>query len=91
MNVDLTYKSGQQYSESLSNVDAKVVRSRHGSKRVRLSFREKEDGSGRLSFSLPSKKAKQLAYAILTACADDNVQPIEFGVEEAPANKEAAA
>jgi len=92
MNVALTYQSGQQYSEYFSNIDIKVSRGTKGMKRVRVSFREKTDGKqGHVSFSLPPKKAKQLAHAILMACVDDDVKPIEFSMEEAPTNQAVAA
>jgi hypothetical protein len=93
MNVALTYQSGQQYSEYLYNFDVKVKRGTNGEKRVRISFAEKESGPGRhghASFSLPRNKAKQLAHAVLTACAGD-MKPIEFDVEEAPTKKVVAA
>jgi hypothetical protein len=81
MNFDLTYRSGQQYSETLPDFTVKVTRSTHGTERLRISFRHK-DSHGYAAFSLPRKKARQLAYALLTASAAEDVQPIEFVVEE---------
>lgn len=81
MNFDLTYQSGTQYSEILSNFTVKVTRSTHGTERVRVTFKEKE-GRGYAAFSLPRKKARQFAYALLTASTAEGVQPIEFMVEE---------
>ena len=90
MNFTLTYQSGQHYSERFSSFDAKVSRDASGLGRVRISFREKTDGNhGYASLSLPPKKAKQLAYAILMACAGDDANPIVFSVEAAT-NKVAA-
>ena len=83
MNVHLTYQSGQSYSEYFSNFEAKVSR---GTKRVKVSLKEKQNGHGYASFSLPLDKAQQLAHAILVAAMGD-VKPIEFTVEEPPINK----
>jgi hypothetical protein len=100
MNVHLTYHSGQSYSEHLSNFEVKV--SENSSKRVKVSFREKEvvtyrtgqavspPSKGYAAFSLPIDKARQLAHAILTASAGD-VKPIEFAVEESVKAKVVAA
>lgn len=88
MNVHLTYQSGQSYSQYLSNFEVKVSRST--ARRVKVSFREKENGQGYASFSLPFDKAQQLAHAILTASAGD-VKPIEFTVEESVGAKVVAA
>ncbi|MGH7744231.1 MAG: hypothetical protein ACREQ5_05340 [Candidatus Dormibacteria bacterium] len=82
MNIDLTYQSGQQYMETLSNFTVKVSRATHGAERLRISFKQKEGGHGYAAFSLPRRKARQLAYAILTACAAEDVQPVEFSIEE---------
>lgn len=84
MNFDLTYQSGQQYSDTLYNFTVKVSRNTHGGERVRISFKQREGGHGYAAFSLPRKKARQLAYALLAACASEDVQPIEFGVDESP-------
>jgi hypothetical protein len=86
MNVRLTYQSGQQYSEYLSSIDVKVFRR---ATRVKVSFKEKGSGWGYSAWSLPSDKAQQLAYAILTACAGD-AEPILFCVEEPPTKAVAA-
>jgi len=85
MNVRLDYRdSGNSYSEHFSNFKAKVSITESG-KRVNISFREKEGGTPYASFSLPAKKARQLAHAMLTASAGD-AEPIQFAVEELPAN-----
>ncbi len=90
MNITLTYQSGQQYSETLTDFTVKVSRATHGLERLHVSFRQKEGGHGYTAFSLPRKKAKQLAYAILTACAAEGVEPVEFRVEEAKPKAAAA-
>ena len=87
MKVRLTYQSGQQYTERLSNFDVKITRERT---RVRVSFREKGSTWGYSSWSLSPDKSQVLAHAILTACAGD-VKPIEFSVEEPPAKNDIAA
>lgn len=81
MNVHLTYRSGQSYSEHLSNFQVTVKR--RNSKRVTCSFREKEASSAYAAFSLPIEKARQLAHAILASAAAEDVNPIQFEVEEA--------
>ncbi len=100
MNVHLTYQSGQSYSEHFSKFEVKV--SENSSKRVKVSFREKEPpatyrtgqvlatSKGYAAFSLPIDKARQLAHAILTASEGD-VEPIEFSVEESVKTKVVAA
>jgi hypothetical protein len=82
MNVRLDYRSGQTYSEFFSNFKVKVNLSSSG-KRVHVSFRNNETGQvvPYASFSLPHKRARQLAYALLTASVGDS-EPIEFVVEE---------
>lgn len=80
MNVHLTYESGQSYSEHLANFQVTVKR--RNTKRVTCSFREKEDGSAYAAFSLPIEKARQFAHAILAAAASEDVNPIQFRVEE---------
>jgi len=79
MNVHLTYNSGQSYSETLSDFTVKV--SGGGMRRLKVSFRQKENGHGQAQFSLPAEKAQQLAYAILAATAGVEL-PIEFNVQE---------
>src|ERR1700732_2643625 len=90
MNFRLTYKdSGNQYSEYLSKCDVKVSRSNNG--RIKSSFKQKDgNGQGYAAFSLPRDKARQYAYAILTAASSDDVDPIQFSVEEPPAKATAA-
>ena len=90
MNVVLRYSSGQQYMESFSKFDVRVSRDHSGTKRVRISMREKSElARGYSAFSLPPNKAKQLAYAILMACASDGTN-VEFNVEEISARSAAA-
>lgn len=90
MNVRLDYSgSGNSYSEHFSKFKVKISNTESG-KRVNISFREKQEGSPRekenarpyASFSLPYKKARQLAHAMLTASAGD-AEPIEFSIDEA--------
>lgn len=85
MNVRLDYRSsGHSYSEQFSTFKAKVSSTESG-KRVNISFREKEGGgTPYASFSLPAKKARQLAHAMLAASGGD-AEPIQFIVEESPA------
>ncbi|MGH9861015.1 MAG: hypothetical protein ACRD5F_13425 [Candidatus Acidiferrales bacterium] len=79
MNARLTYWSGQQYSQMLTDFDVIVKRE---TKRVRITFRQKDGGSSAAaSFSLPLDKAQQLGLAIATAAIGE-VKPIEFGVDE---------
>lgn len=79
MNVNLTYSSGQSYSQYFSNFGITV--SGGGRKRIKVKFAEK-DGQAFASYSLPEARAQQFAYAILTALAGVE-QPIEFTCEEA--------
>ncbi len=89
MNVHLDYHSGQSCSEFFNNFTIKV--SGGGSKRVRVSFRDKADRSrAYASFSLPREKAAQLAHAILASSAGID-QPIEFSMEEPKPKAETAA
>jgi len=91
MNAQLTYWSGQSYSQRFVKVRVKVARSSSG-KRVHFSFRENESGSkSYASFSLPIDKSAQLAHAILTVCAGDLLQPVEFEVDESGAVSRTAA
>jgi|HubBroStandDraft_6_1064221.scaffolds.fasta_scaffold02488_10 hypothetical protein len=87
MNVQLTYQSGQQYSEHFA--EFKVTVSGGGRKRIRISFKEKESGHGFATFTLPVEKGQQLAHAILAAAAGIE-DPIVFEVEE-PKPKAVAA
>lgn len=81
MNVRLTYSSGTEFSQHFSNFKARVTLA-GGGKRVHVTFRMKEgDGRGNASFTLPYKKARQLAHAILAASHGD-ADPIEFSVED---------
>jgi hypothetical protein len=89
MHVNLTYRSGVEYSESFSNYKVKVSVS-GGGKRVHVSIREKENGKPYASFTLPYKKARQLAHAILTISMGD-VDPIEFAVDESTVARNVAA
>lgn len=89
MNVNLTYRSGIQYFEPFSRYKVKVSVS-GGGKRIHISFREKEDGKPYASFTLPYKKARQLAHAMLAASFGD-AEPIEFSVDESVGAKSAAA
>jgi hypothetical protein len=86
MNVHLNYESGQSYSQRFSNFTVKV--SRTGS-RVKVSFRENQNGRAYAAFSLPFDRFKMLAHAGLIGCEGD-VSPIEFIVEEASAKVVAA-
>jgi hypothetical protein len=87
MNVHLAYSSGQSYSQHFSNFQVTI--SHKNSKRVTFSFREKT-GEAYASLSLPVDKARQLGHAILTAAAADDVNPIEFAVNE-PVRAQSAA
>lgn len=89
MNAQLTYPSGQSFSHHLSKFKAKVSHSPN-KKRIHVSFREKELQTY-VSFSLPFDKSRQLAHAILTACAGDLMQPIEFEVDDTVGVKSVAA
>jgi hypothetical protein len=89
MNVNLTYRSGVEYSESFSNYKVKVSLS-GGGKRVHISFREKENGKPYASFTLPYKKARQLAHAMLAESFGD-AEPIEFSIDESVGARSAAA
>ncbi len=90
MNVRLDYRgSGNSYSEHFFKFKVKISNTESG-KRVNISFREKQDegtprerenGKPYASFSLPYKKARQLAHAMLTASAGD-AEPIEFSIDE---------
>jgi hypothetical protein len=80
MNFHLDYDSGQSYSQRFDNF--KITVSGGGSKRVKISFREKGNGRSYASFSLPKEKAAQVAHAILAASVGID-QPIEFSFEEA--------
>lgn len=85
MNVRLNYRNGgNSYSEYFSTFKTKVSSTESG-KRVNVSFREKDgDGTPYASFSLPAKKARQMAHAMLAASGGD-AEPIQFTVEESPA------
>jgi len=88
MNFRLTYRSGMQYSDNLSNFDVKVSRT---ATRIKVSFKQKDEkGWGYASFSLPIAKAEQLSHAILTAASSDGVEPVQFSVEEPPTKAVAA-
>lgn len=89
MNVNLTYRSGVEYHEFFSNYKVKVSMS-GGGKRVHISIREKENGKPYASLTLPYKKARQLAHALMTASMGD-VEPIEFSVDESTVTKTVAA
>ena len=80
MNVNLTYDSGQSYSQHFANL--KITISGGAAKRIKVAFREKGESRAYASFSLPKEKAAQIAHAILTASAGIEV-PIEFSFEEA--------
>jgi hypothetical protein len=89
MNVRLTYQSGQQYTERLSNFEVKVSRR---TLRVKVSFSERGQKAGSWgysSWSLPVDKAQLLAHALLTACAGET-EPIQFKVEDDSAKAVAA-
>ncbi len=88
MNVHLDYHSGQSYSEFFTNFAIKI--SGGGTKRVKVSFREKDNSRAYASFSLPKEKAAQLAHAILAASVGVD-QPIEFSFEEPRPKAETAA
>ena len=83
MNVRLNYRgSGQTYTERFSKFKAKVSLSESG--RVNVSFREKaekEFGAPYAAFSLPHKKARQLADAI-NAVSWGDAEPVEFSIDE---------
>jgi hypothetical protein len=90
MNVNLTYRdSGNKYTEYFTNYKVKVSLS-GGGKRVHISFREKENGKPYASMTLPYKKARQLAHAILTTSMGD-IDPIEFSIDESTGTKIVAA
>ena len=89
MNVNLTYRSGVEYREFFSNYKVKVSTS-GGGKRVHISIREKENGKPYASLTLPYKKARQLAHALL-ATSMGEIDPIEFSVDESTLTKTAAA
>ena len=81
MNVRLTYDSGTEYSQYFPNFKARVTLT-GGGKRVHVIFRMKDgEGKGNASFTLPYKKARQLAHAMLAASLGD-VDPIEFLIED---------
>ena len=89
MNVRLDYRgSGNSYSEHFSKFKVKISNTESG-RRVNISFREQQDGTTGekenakryASFSLPYKKARQLAHAMLTASAGD-AEPIQFLIDE---------
>ena len=89
MNVRLNYFSGQSYSQMFATFCIKV--SGAYSKRIKVSFREKAgDSRSYASFSLPPDSARQLAYALLLATSSNDVNPVEFTVEES-LSKAAAA
>jgi hypothetical protein len=80
MDVVLKYQGGREFTEYFRNFEAEVSRNAKG---VRISFREKTEGrQGFLRFSVPFTKAKQLAHATLTICAEDGVEPVKFSIEE---------
>jgi hypothetical protein len=87
MNARLTYSSGQQYSETLSDFDIKVLRN---GTRVKVSFKTKGSDWGYLSFSLPLAKAQQLAHAINVQVVSDGAEPVRFAVTDTPAKTAAA-
>jgi regulation of enolase protein 1 (concanavalin A-like superfamily) len=78
MNVNLIYESGQSYSQRFSNLTVTVTRS---GERIKVQFRDKENGHAYASFRLPFDQFKMLAHAGLIACECD-VSPIEFTVNE---------
>jgi len=80
MNVRLTYDSGTEYSQYFPNYKIRVTIT-GGGKRVHVSFRIKGEGKAGASFTLPYKKARQLAHAMQTASMGD-AEPIEFSVDE---------
>ena len=80
MNVNLSYDSGQSYSQRFENFTITV--SGGGFKRVRLAIRDKKPGSlAYASLALPAEKWEQVAHAILAAKAGVE-QPIEMSHEE---------
>ena len=60
-----------------------------GMKRVRLTFREKDDSRAYASFALPQEKMQQIAHAILAVCGGVE-QPIETSFQEAKLKSVAA-
>jgi hypothetical protein len=82
MNFRLTYRGGSpNYSEFFNNFDVKISRSTND--RIKVSFQQKDgEGKGYGSFSLPRRKARQLAFAILTAATADGVESIQFSVAD---------
>jgi len=90
MNFHLKYQeTGQSYSENLSNFEVSVSRTSSG-KRVKVEFRQKENGRGYASFSLPRDKAELLAHAIRTVSAG-NTKPVQFDVVEETAGAKPVA
>ena len=68
MNVHLDYDSGQSYSQPFNNFQMKV--SGGGTKRVKISFREKGDSRAYASFSLPCLyRQRQTLRSVLTESA----------------------
>jgi hypothetical protein len=90
MKVNLTYRSGIEYTEYFNSYKVKVTL-RDGGKRVHISFREKENGKLYASFTVPYKKARQFAHAILTTSFGDVDSPIEFSIDESTGTKAVAA
>jgi hypothetical protein len=90
MHMHLSYPSGQSFSTTFSNFTVKVTITKGASKRVHVSFRDKDNGKIYAAFSLPYKKARQLAHAMLTTSMGD-VNPVEFFVEESAGTRTVAA
>ena len=61
------------------------------SRRTKVSFREKAESSSAYSaFSLPPDEARQLAYALLLVTSSDEVNSVEFAIDESPSKSVAA-